>query len=84
MTEYKFYASEVCEEGERIAADKILREIHDSMCMCGVWDDCDTEGVNGTLLSAAQGIIAHGKWSTEFEDGWIKVETIVTKSSEGL
>lgn len=77
MKDYRFYASEVCEEGERIAADKILCEIHDAMCMCGVGpDECDTEGIQGTLLEAAQGIIAHGKWSTNFEDGWMKVEAI--------
>ena len=70
---YRFHVSEGGEP-ETIAATHILREIHDSMCMCGVWDDCDTEGINGTLIEAAQGLLTEGKWSTDFEDGWIIVE----------
>lgn len=78
MNDYRFYASETGEgdEGERISADKILREIHDSMCMCGVWDDCDTEGINGTLIEASHALLSTGEWQHDFEDGWIKVETI--------
>lgn len=76
MKEYRFYASEICEDGERISADKILGEIHDSMCMCGEVIDCDTEGVAGTVIEAATALLAHGKWSTDFEDGWLKVEEI--------
>lgn len=75
MAEFRFFASETCEEGERITASAILREIHDSMCMCGVWDDCDTEGVNGTLIEAAQSLLTSGEWSHDFEDGWLRVET---------
>lgn len=76
MMDFRFYASEVCEEGERISADKILREIHDSMCMCGVYEKCDTEGITTTLIEAATSLLATGRWSTDFEDGWLKVETI--------
>jgi hypothetical protein len=76
MSDYRFYASEVCEDGERISADKILREIHDAQCMCGVWDDCDTEGISHTLLEAAQALLATGKWSVNFEDGWIRVDPV--------
>jgi hypothetical protein len=77
MKDFRLYVSEVAEEGERISASRILCEIHDAMCMCGVGpDECDTEGIQRTVLEAAQGLIANGKWSTSFEDGWIKVETI--------
>lgn len=77
MKDFRLYVSEVAEEGERISASRILCEIHDAMCMCGVGpDECDTEGIQRTVLEAAQGLLANGKWSTSFEDGWIKVETI--------
>lgn len=82
MTDYRFYASEVCEEGERISADKILREIHDSMCMCGEVIDCDTEGVAGTVIEAATALLSCGHWSHDFEDGWLKVETISPAQSQ--
>lgn len=83
MDDFRFYVSEGGEEGERIAARNILREIHDSMCMCGVWDDCDTEGVNGTLIEAAQSLLSTGEWGHDFEDGWLKVESIQANPSPG-
>lgn len=75
--DFRFYASETCEEGERTTAAKIIQEIHDAMCMCGVEPErCDTAGVKETCLEAAQSLIATGEWSIDFEDGWLKVVTI--------
>jgi hypothetical protein len=79
MKEYVFSVSERG-DSERIPANHILREIHDSMCMCGVWDDCDTEGINGTLIAAAHSLLVDGKWHTYFEDGWISVAPVETTS----
>lgn len=77
VKDYRLFVSETGgEEGERVPAKHILREIHDAMCMCGVWDDCDTEGINGTLIDAAQSLLSEGKWNINFEDGWMSVETI--------
>jgi hypothetical protein len=62
-------------DGENVSAMCVLREIHDKMCFCGVGpDECDTEGIQSTLLEAAQAIISTDRWSGTFEDGWISVE----------
>lgn len=71
---YLFYASESNEDGVVVRADSILANIHESMCMCDRGpDECGTEGVQGTIIEAAQALLTMGRWAIDFEDGWIKI-----------
>jgi hypothetical protein len=80
--DYILSASEGLESGMRVKADRILREIHDAQCMCrGFPDYCDSEGVRETCFEAARLLLATGKWSVDFEDGWISVERAALAAS---